>query len=122
MRQSGCGPLGPIHDPRGVRPPAYTPAGRALRGPLSQQVECNGDVCITLARLAMLLGPHDAARASMAGGDMTKKGAYPMSEQSQPRTLVTTLRDALQKLESALELTRDGVDEIDAQAARLRRT
>jgi hypothetical protein len=43
-----------------------------------------------------------------------------MTETNQPRVLVATLRDALQKIESELGLTRGGVDEIDTQAARLR--
>jgi chromosome segregation ATPase len=43
-----------------------------------------------------------------------------MTETNQPRDLVATLRDALQKLEVNLERTRDGVDEITSQVARLR--
>ena len=43
-----------------------------------------------------------------------------MSEQNQTRTLVITLRDALHVLEAELGRTREGVDEIDTQAARLR--
>ena len=43
-----------------------------------------------------------------------------MTETNQPRDLVATLRDALQKLEVDLERTRDGVDEITSQVARLR--
>jgi hypothetical protein len=43
-----------------------------------------------------------------------------MTEQNQARDLVTTLRDALQKLEFSLERTRDGVDEIASQTERLR--
>ncbi len=43
-----------------------------------------------------------------------------MSEQNQTRTLVITLREALQAMEAELGLTREGVDEIDTQAARLR--
>jgi hypothetical protein len=43
-----------------------------------------------------------------------------MSEQNQTRTLVITLRDALQVMEAELGRTREGVDEIDTQATRLR--
>jgi hypothetical protein len=43
-----------------------------------------------------------------------------MTEPNQARDLVTTLRDALQKLEYTLGLTREGVDEIASQAERLR--
>jgi DNA repair exonuclease SbcCD ATPase subunit len=43
-----------------------------------------------------------------------------MTEQNQARDLVTTLRNALQQLEGALERTREGVDEIASQAERLR--
>src|SRR5215831_5806592 len=43
-----------------------------------------------------------------------------MTEQNQARDLVTTLRDALQKLEFSLGRTRDGVDEIANQTERLR--
>jgi hypothetical protein len=43
-----------------------------------------------------------------------------MTEQHQARDLLATLRDALQKLEVTLGLTRDGVDEIASQAERLR--
>jgi hypothetical protein len=43
-----------------------------------------------------------------------------MTEPNQARDLVTTLRDALHKLEYTLGLTREGVDEIARQAERLR--
>jgi hypothetical protein len=43
-----------------------------------------------------------------------------MTETNQRRDLVATLRDALQKLEVTLGLTREGVDEIASQAERLR--
>jgi hypothetical protein len=42
-----------------------------------------------------------------------------MTEQNQARDLVATLRDALQKLELTLGLTRDSVDEIASQTERL---
>jgi hypothetical protein len=43
-----------------------------------------------------------------------------MTETHKRRDLVATLRDALQKLEVTLGLTREGVDEIASQAERLR--
>jgi uncharacterized phage infection (PIP) family protein YhgE len=43
-----------------------------------------------------------------------------MPEQHHARTLVATLRDALQEIEEELGLMRESVDELDAQAARLR--
>ena len=43
-----------------------------------------------------------------------------MTETNKRRDLVATLRDAVQKLEVTLELTREGVDEIASQAERLR--
>ena len=43
-----------------------------------------------------------------------------MTETNKRRGLVATLRDALQKLEVTLGLTREGVDEIASQAERLR--
>jgi hypothetical protein len=43
-----------------------------------------------------------------------------MTEPNQARDLVATLRDALHKLDCNLGLTRDGLDEIASQAARLR--
>jgi len=43
-----------------------------------------------------------------------------MTETNKTRDLLATLRDALQKLEFNLELTRDGVDEITSQVGRLR--
>jgi hypothetical protein len=43
-----------------------------------------------------------------------------MTEPNQARDVVTTLRDALQKLEFSLGRTRDGVDEIASQTERLR--
>ena len=43
-----------------------------------------------------------------------------MTEQNQGRDLLATLRDALQKLDFNLGLTRDGVDEMGEEAARLR--
>lgn len=43
-----------------------------------------------------------------------------MTEPNQARDLVATLRDALHKLDCNLGLTREGVDEIASQAARLR--
>ena len=43
-----------------------------------------------------------------------------MTEQNQTRDLLATLRDALQKLECNLGLTREGVAEIASQAERLR--
>jgi hypothetical protein len=43
-----------------------------------------------------------------------------MTEMNKTRDLLATLRDALQKLASNLELTRDGVDEVASQAERLR--
>ena len=43
-----------------------------------------------------------------------------MTETHKARDLFATLRNALQGIESALGLTRDGVDEIDTQAVRLR--
>ena len=43
-----------------------------------------------------------------------------MTEQNQTRDLLATLRDALQKLECHLGLTREGVAEIASQAERLR--
>ena len=42
-----------------------------------------------------------------------------MTEQNQARDLLATLRDALQKLDVHLGLTRDGVDEIATQVERL---
>jgi hypothetical protein len=42
-----------------------------------------------------------------------------MTEHNQGRDLLTTLRDALQKLDFNLGLTRDGVDEIASQVERL---
>jgi predicted RNase H-like nuclease (RuvC/YqgF family) len=43
-----------------------------------------------------------------------------MTETNKTRDLLAMLRDALQKLEVTIERMQDGVDEIDAQAARLR--
>ena len=43
-----------------------------------------------------------------------------MTEMHKTRDLLATLRDALQKLEGILALTRDGVDEIASQVGRLR--
>jgi hypothetical protein len=43
-----------------------------------------------------------------------------MTETNQARTLVTTLRNALQAIEAALGLARESVDEIDTQMAHLR--
>ena len=43
-----------------------------------------------------------------------------MTETHKRRDLVATLREALQKLEVTLGLTREGVDEIASQAERLR--
>jgi hypothetical protein len=43
-----------------------------------------------------------------------------MTETNRTQTLVATLRKALQELESALGVTREGVDEIGNKAARLR--
>jgi soluble cytochrome b562 len=43
-----------------------------------------------------------------------------MTETNRTQTLVATLRKALQDLESALGVTREGVDEIGNEAARLR--
>ena len=43
-----------------------------------------------------------------------------MTETNKTRDLVATLRDALQQLEGTLERTREGVDEITSQVARLR--
>ena len=43
-----------------------------------------------------------------------------MTETNKRRDLVATLRDALQKLEVTLGLTREGVDEIASQAERIR--
>jgi hypothetical protein len=43
-----------------------------------------------------------------------------MTETNKARDLLATLRDALQKLEFNLGLTRDGVDAIASQAERLR--
>ena len=43
-----------------------------------------------------------------------------MTETNRLRTLVATLRDALQEMESVLELTREGVDAISQEAVRLR--
>ena len=43
-----------------------------------------------------------------------------MTEQNQARDLVATLRDALQKLEVTLGLTREGVADIASQTKRLR--
>jgi hypothetical protein len=43
-----------------------------------------------------------------------------MTEMNQTQTLVATLQDALQKIASALGRTRDEVDEIGHEAARLR--
>jgi hypothetical protein len=43
-----------------------------------------------------------------------------MTETNRTRTLVATLSNALQELASALEITREGVDEIGNEAARLR--
>jgi phage shock protein A len=43
-----------------------------------------------------------------------------MTEQHQVQTLVATLRDALSQLAGALERTREGVDAITSQVARLR--
>ena len=43
-----------------------------------------------------------------------------MTEMHKTRDLLATLRDALQKLEGTLALTRDGVDEIASQVGRLR--
>jgi predicted RNase H-like nuclease (RuvC/YqgF family) len=48
------------------------------------------------------------------------KEQKPMTETNKMRDLLAMLRDALQKLEVTIERTRDSVDEIDAQAARLR--
>jgi hypothetical protein len=42
-----------------------------------------------------------------------------MTEQNQGQDLLATLRDALQKLDFTLGLTRDGVDEIVSQVERL---
>ena len=43
-----------------------------------------------------------------------------MTEMHKTRDLLATLRDALQKLEGTLDLTRDGVEEIASQVGRLR--
>ena len=43
-----------------------------------------------------------------------------MTETNRIRTLVATLREALQEIESALGLTREGVDAIGQEAVRLR--
>ena len=43
-----------------------------------------------------------------------------MTEQNQARDLLATLRDALHQLEGTLGRTRDGVDDIASQVARLR--
>ena len=43
-----------------------------------------------------------------------------MTETNRIRTLVAMLRDALQEIESALGLTREGVDAIGQEAVRLR--
>jgi hypothetical protein len=43
-----------------------------------------------------------------------------MTETNRIRTLVAMLRDALQEIESALGLTREGVDAIGQEAMRLR--
>ena len=43
-----------------------------------------------------------------------------MTEQHQARDLLATLRDALHQLEVTLGRTREGVDEVASQAARLR--
>jgi hypothetical protein len=43
-----------------------------------------------------------------------------MTEQNQARDLVATLLDALRQLEDTLERTREGIDAIASQAARLR--
>ena len=43
-----------------------------------------------------------------------------MTETNRIRTLVATLRDALQEIESELGLTREGVDAISQEAVRLR--
>ncbi len=43
-----------------------------------------------------------------------------MTETNKTRDLLATLRDALQKLAFNLDLTREGVDEITSQVARLR--
>jgi hypothetical protein len=43
-----------------------------------------------------------------------------MTETNRTRTLVATLRDALHEIESALGLTREGVDAIGQEAVRLR--
>ena len=43
-----------------------------------------------------------------------------MTETNRIRTLVATLRDALQEIESELGLTREGVDAIGQEAVRLR--
>ena len=43
-----------------------------------------------------------------------------MTETNKTRDLLATLRDALQKLEGTLALTRNGVDEIASQVGRLR--
>ena len=43
-----------------------------------------------------------------------------MTETSRTRTLVATLRDALQEIESELGLTREGVEAIGQEAVRLR--
>jgi len=43
-----------------------------------------------------------------------------MTETNKARDLVATLRDALHQLEGTLGRTRDGVDEIASQVARLR--
>ena len=42
-----------------------------------------------------------------------------MTETTRTRTLVATLRDGLQEIESALGLTREGVDAIGQEAVRL---
>jgi hypothetical protein len=43
-----------------------------------------------------------------------------MTETNRIRTLVATLREAVQEIESALGLTREGVDAIGQEAVRLR--
>ena len=43
-----------------------------------------------------------------------------MTETNRRRTLVATLRNALQEIESALGLTREGIDAIGQEAVRLR--
>jgi chromosome segregation ATPase len=80
-----------------------------------QPLEINADVTRIEPLIARMLPTGENGWEVCAG----KERAL-MTEQNQARDLLTTLRDALQKLEFSLGRTREGVDEIASQAARLR--